>query len=342
MRLVTMVNKYRRLPFRKGEFIYIRKKTTMKKLLLMPLFLLSVCLLSAQEDSVTEVVEEVLLIEDEDPYVRNTYNATRIINGHSVETLEKGVLEFRIEHRFGDMAGDNGGAQNWFGLDNASDIRFAFEYGITDRLMIGLGRNKGAGMPYRSLIDGFVKYRLLHQKKAGMGMPVSLTLLGVATGTYQKASPDMSQVAHFPEWQHRLAYATQANIARKFGKWFSLSLMPTFVYRNYVAADDQNALFALGGAAKINITPRKAIILEYYQTFAESGLRPTDASSFGPGFRNSFGIAYEWDTFGHNFTINLTNSRGFTEVQFIPYTFEQWAKGQFRFGFSISRKFSKE
>jgi hypothetical protein len=324
------------------EFNYIRKKMNMKKRILFSLCLLSVLPVIAQEDTLTESAgEEAILVEEpEDPYIRKTYNATRIINGHSNETLEKGVLEFRIEHRFGDMAGDNGGVQNWFGFDMASDIRFAFEYGITDRLMVGLGRNKGTGMPYRSLVDSFVKYRLLRQKKTGM--PVSVTLLGVATGSYQKASADVSQVAHFPNWQHRLAYASQANIARKFGRKVSLSLMPTFVYRNYVTTDDQNALFALGGAAKFNISPRHAIIVEYYQTFAQSGKRPTDASSFGPGFRNSFGIAYEWDTFGHNFTINLTNSRGFTETQFIPYTFEDWAKGQFRFGFSISRKFSKE
>jgi hypothetical protein len=312
----------------------------MKKLIILPLYLLPVITAFAQEDSTAVITEEVeLILEPEDNFIHRTYNATRIINGHSIETLEKGVLEFRIEHRFGDMAGDMGGAQNWFGFDNASDIRFAFEYGITDRLMVGLGRNKGTGAPYRSLVDSFVKYRLLRQQKTGM--PVSVTLLGVATGSYQKASADVSQVAHFPEWQHRLAYATQANIAKKFGNRLSLSLMPTLVYRNYVAADDQNALFALGGALKFNLSPRRAIIIEYYHTFAQDGQRPTAMSSFGPGYRNSLGIAYEWDTFGHNFTINLTNSKGFTETQFIPYTFEDWGKGQFRFGFSISRKFSK-
>jgi len=38
----------------------------------------------------------------------------------------------------------------------------------------------------------------------------------------------------------------------------------------------------------------------------------------------------------------LTNSKGFTETQFIPYTFEDWAKGQFRLGFCIGRKFERE
>ena len=54
--------------------------------------------------------------------VEGTFLDTRVINGHSVETLEKGALEFRIQHRFGDIAGDQGGAQTFFGLDNAADI----------------------------------------------------------------------------------------------------------------------------------------------------------------------------------------------------------------------------
>ena len=41
--------------------------------------------------------------------VTETFNTTRVINGHSNETLEKGVLEFRVEHKFGDVAGTNGG-----------------------------------------------------------------------------------------------------------------------------------------------------------------------------------------------------------------------------------------
>jgi hypothetical protein len=50
-------------------------------------------------------------------------------------------------------------------------------------------------------------------------------------------------------------------------------------------------------------------------------------------------IALEWQTFGHNFTINFTNSGGLGETQFIPYTYENISKGQFRFGFCVARKF---
>jgi hypothetical protein len=94
----------------------------------------------------------------------STFSSTRVINGHSVETLSKGTYEFRIEHRFGDIAGVNGGIQNMFGFDNLSDMRIALEYGVTDQLMLGFGRSKGTGAPYRSLVDGFIKYKVISQE----------------------------------------------------------------------------------------------------------------------------------------------------------------------------------
>lgn len=258
-----------------------------------------------------------------------TFYSTRIINGHSVENLKKGVLEFRVEHRFGDIAGTNGGIQTMYGLDNSSDIRIAFEYGITDKWMVGVGRNKGAGNPYRSLLDGFVKYKAITQQK-GVS-PLSVAVLGGMTYTYMKASSDPNDVAYFPEQAHRFAYTTQVNLSRRFHEKFSLALMPTVVHRNYVAPDDINTIFALGGGSRIGLTSTMAILLEYYHCFTDPGIRTNNT--------NSLGIAFEWITFGHNFTINFTNSRGFTEPQFVTNTVSDWLKGQFRLGFSIGRKF---
>lgn len=281
-----------------------------------------------QEDSLA--FDGVIEGPDEPEYVEDVFSSTRIINGHSTEMLEKKVLEYRIEHRFGDIAGPNGGAQQMFGFDNSADIRMALEYGITDNINIGIGRSKGNGQPYRSLIDGYFKYRVLRQKKNSM--PISMALLGTASFTYMKASTDISQVSSFPNWQHRFAYCAQLNISRKFGSWFSLSLSPTLVHRNYVASTDQNTLFALGGAMRFAIGKTMGVVVEYYHVFGDPNLRTTNY--------NSLGVAFEFVTFGHNFTINLTNSTGFGEAQFITNTYSNWLKGQFRLGFTIGRKFS--
>ncbi len=274
--------------------------------------------------------------------VQETFSGTRILNGHSTETLKANILQFRIEHRFGDLAGANGGINNFFGFDQAADIRFAFEYGITDQLMIGLGRNKGTGDPYSGLLDGFVKYRVLTQN-AEKKIPLNVAIIASSTLTYAKAFEDqtLNVIQNYPEFAHRMAYSTQINISRKFGERLSVALMPTYVHRNYVRADDVNGVFALGTAVRFRLSKQYGLIGEYYPTFSKEGFRSE--------FSNSLSFGFEWITNGHDFKIVLTNSRGFTESQFIPYTFSRWIDedevtgknvvGQFRLGFSIARDF---
>ncbi len=290
------------------------------------------CSSFAFSQDTTVVYEEIPDSEVEEVTPIETFYSTRIINGHSVETLKKGTLEFRIEHKFGDLAGTNGGVNTLYGLDNVADIRIAFEYGITDKLMVGLGRSRGTSLPYHSLLDGFVKYRLLRQEKGKM--PVSVAVVGSMFYSYMPASSLASDVAHFPKQAHRFAYSSQINIARKFGKRWSLAIMPTYVHRNYVAADDVNGLFSLGTAVNFAINSKISLAVEYYNNFQKENIREK--------YQNSLSIAVDWVTFGHNFKVFLTNSGGFGEVQFIPYTNSNWAKGQFRLGFCIARKYMKE
>ena len=47
----------------------------------------------------------------------------------------------------------------------------------------------------------------------------------------------------------------------------------------------------------------------------------------------------EFETGGHVFDINLSNSSGILENDFLPYTNKNWLQGQFRMGFTISRTF---
>lgn len=294
----------------------------MKRTLIFLFTGIALCSFAQEED------EDFFSDDSDSKKYQKAFSSTRIINGHSVETLDAGELEFRIEHRFGDIAGENGGAQAMFGFDNSSDIRFAFEYGLTDKMMIGIGRSKGAGNPYRSLLDGLYKYRFLSQ---GENAPISMAVLGMMTYTYMTASEELSDVSHFPKQVHRLAYATQLNMSRTFNGKASVALMPTLVHRNYVASNDQNTLFALGGAARVAVTKKIGISTEYYYVFDDPNLRP--------GAKNSFSLAFDYSTFGHNFKIDLTNSRGFGETQFVTGTVSDWTKGQFRIGFAITRSF---
>lgn len=69
--------------------------------------------------------------------VKATFKAIHVINTQTIESPAKGDLNFIIMHRFGKL---NDGSYNFFGLDDAS-IRLGLDYGISDRLGVGIGRS---------------------------------------------------------------------------------------------------------------------------------------------------------------------------------------------------------
>lgn len=253
--------------------------------------------------------------------VSATFKTTRIILSHSNETVPQYGLDFRVTHRFSDVAGANGGLKTFYGFDNSSDIRTAFEYGLTDRATIAIGRNK-IGQTF----DGHIKYRALRQT-ADNKMPFSVTLLASSALNTSKTNADFNAKS-----SRRYSYVYQAIIARKFSKDFSLALLPTMVHRNYVPANDANDLYALGVAGRIKVTSRFALVADYY--YVHSDMRRKSSTYHDP-----LGLGFEIETGGHVFSLNFTNSAGIIENEYIPNTTSNWLKGEFRFGFNISRVF---
>lgn len=269
--------------------------------------------------------------------VINTYKSTRIIQGQSTEMLKAHELDFRVAHRFGDAGGEFGGPKTFFGTDNSTDIRIAFEYGVTDNLMVGVSRTKGAGA-LRQLYEGQIKYRLLHQTTDNH-VPVSLALFGNAVVSGMESAEDPADPAYFGDFNDRLSYVAQAIVSRKFGSRLSLTLTPVYVHRNRVGYQDMNNLFALGGAGRFKISNRIGFIAEYYYPFRSQASKDYYKSQ-GITFSNPLGVGIEIETGGHVFHVTFTNSTAILENQFIPETTTSWLQGQFRWGFNISRRFT--
>ena len=92
--------------------------------------------ISAQDSSLLKMLDDSMTVNAAPDRIIATFKATQIINTPTVESPGKQVLQFMIMHRFGKL---NEGAYALFGLDNAT-IRFGLDYGITDRLTVGVGR----------------------------------------------------------------------------------------------------------------------------------------------------------------------------------------------------------
>jgi hypothetical protein len=270
--------------------------------------------------------------------VSATFKSTKLINVHTNETIFKNELDFRIDHRFGDIAGDNGGIRRFFGLDNATDVRIGFEYGLSDRLSVGIARAKGA-TEVQQLYEGNLKFRLLEQTTDDH-IPVAITLFGSTTATGVTASDDASSGTAYRNFSDRLSFVTQVIIARKFNSSFSFTIMPSYVHRNFTAFRDQNDLFALSAGGRAKISKRMALVLDYTLPFRNSADQDYLEELSGVRYRNALGAGLEIETGGHVFNLNFTNATAIEEMQFIPQTTSNWLKGQFRWGFSIARRFS--
>jgi len=286
-------------------------------------YLISTLLFAIGGTAVGQTDLDSFLVEDTKPAkVIATFKSTRIVNAHSIETVKKGVLDFRITHHFGDVGGTGGGVHTLYGFDNASDIRFGFEYGVTDRLTAGFGRSKIA-----ENLDFFLKYRLLQQTEDN-SMPVSVTLFADMALTPQKND------VQYAQFENRLSYVYEALIGRKFSERLSLQLMPLLLHRNYVTdPQDNNDVFSLGIGGRIKITKRFALLGDYYYTFSKY---LTTANSF----YFPVGVGVEIETGGHVFQMFFTNNAGIIENSYIANTRSSWGKTQFKLGFTISRDFA--
>lgn len=288
----------------------------------------------AQEEDLLKLLGDE---EEEGPvYTNAAFKTTRVINGHSLENTAHGVLDFKIGHRFGPV---NGGANEFFGLDGAT-IRLGLDYGLTDRLMIGIGRSS-----YEKTVDGFMKYKLLRQCDSGCDMPFTLAVVAASSINTVKQSdfwpyPEEDRAYYF---SHRMAYAFQVIVGRKFNESFTMQLNPGLVHKNLVETEeDANDIFHISGAARMKLTKRIALNGEYFYVLPGQITQPTAEEEAAGALRtrNSLSFGFDIETGGHVFQLHMTNSLPMFERGYITETTENWADGGIHFGFNISRVFT--
>lgn len=286
----------------------------MKNIYISLIFCLSVGLLQGQEK------------------VFQTFKDTRVINSHSTEMIPRGKMDMRIGHRFGDIAGAAGGWRTFYGLENATDVLIGFEYGLSENLMVGISRTKGAG-PLKQNVTSMFKYKVFSQEVDGRNA-FSMAVSGVGSFTTMKGSETAGFLNFFEKGSHRFSYHLQTILARKFSPRFSGQICFGWTFRNLVPSDDKNDLVNVGAAAKFQLTKSIGLIGDF--VFPISEIRNAEN-----GFYPPLGFGLEWDTGGgHVFQINVTNATGLIETDFIPYTTTSWGKGEYRLGFTIARLFT--
>lgn len=250
--------------------------------------------------------------------VKNAFKSTRVINGHSMEFLSPGTMDFRILHRFGLV---NEGVKNFYGLDQAS-MRMGFDFGLLQNLMLGVGRST-----FKKEIDGFVKYAPKMQSRGSSSFPVTIACVaGMAVNTLPFANPAIQN-----DGAYRLSYYFQTIVGRKFSDVFTAQITPTVVHSNLVPVTGQpNDVFSLGLGGRYKFTKRMALTWDYF--YLLNGV--TKKVNYNP-----LSLGVDIETGGHVFQLHFSNATGMNERAFITETTNTWGKGEIRWGFNLSRMF---
>ena len=282
------------------------------------LFLLYISLGLRAQDSLDELLGST---SSSNKPISTTFSSTRIVNGHSVEMIPKGVGEFRISHRFGTI---EEGFYDIFGLDQAK-IRLGYDYGVTDKIMVGFGRNS-----HNKVYDIFGSFSFLNQT-VDNSTRITLQYL------FASSMETLRYGVKIPFMQ-RFAQINQVLIAKKI-KNLSIQVMPSLMvheYDNY----DNNVFAGIGGAVRYLVGKRVAVNVEYFGRLKHQDNGSQEFNNIFNQNYNSLGIGIDIEAGGHVFQFHFSNTNTMNEQAFMFETNKTWEKGEICFGFNILREFS--
>ncbi|MFZ0281946.1 MAG: DUF5777 family beta-barrel protein [Bacteroidales bacterium] len=287
----------------------------MKRSLILLLLTTFLATVSAQEEAKPE---------DKSAPVRFTFETGILIDNPTVATPYKGGVELQIHHRFSLIEN----YKNLFGIYGAANTRIGLNFGITDRLMLGLGTTKD----YK-LQDIQWKYLILRQKEDN-SMPVSLSYYGNIVLDLQRKET-FGPVDRYKDI-HRLSYFNQLILARKFNDRFSMQVAPSVIYFNAVPQFTnelkyKNLNYGISAGAKLTVVGSQSIIIEYDQLLTKQDLEEQP--------KPNLSLGWEIGTATHAFQVFVANYSQIIYQRNLLYNTNDFTKGDYLVGFNITVRF---
>jgi hypothetical protein len=246
--------------------------------------------------------------------------APTLVTTASVTNIPRGNLNVTIMHAFG-LVSD--GVDEWFGMDAGANIRIGLDYGLTDRISIGIGRSR-----LEKVVDLRTKVSLLRQSRDGR-MPVEVAVKGDLGIRTERNGLDFAD---------RLSYLGAVLVARRMSDRVSLQLTPMVSHFNTVFIEvgpggaprvEENTHVAVGLGARLVLTDRLAVLAEYIPVLGERS----------DGTRDAMAVGLDIETGGHVFQLFFTSSQWLTEQHVVARNVDDFLAGDFRIGFNVNRVF---
>ncbi len=268
--------------------------------------------------------QETTPTDDASKPVRFTFGSTTLIDNQTVATPYKGGLELDIQHRFSLIENYH----NLFGIYGSANTRIGLDYGITDRLMVGIATTKD----YK-LQDIQWKYLILQQTEDNK-MPVSVSYYGNFVADLEKS--DAFGPSDSFKNIHRFSYFTQLIVARKLSEKISVQVAPSVAYFNSVPISSdsvgyKNLNLGISVGARANLFGSHSLILEYDQLLTKQNI------DIQP--KPNLALGWEISTATHSFRIFASNYSQIINQRNLLFNTNDFAKGKYLIGFNITVRF---
>jgi len=294
----------------------------MKKILFTLMMLVFITPAFCQEEEQTQT---------ENKPVKNTFTTGTLIENQTVMTPFKGAIELQIQHRFSLIKN----IHDLYGLYGSANTRLGLNYGITDKIMVGIGTTKD----YK-LTDLQWKYQILQQTKM-KGMPITLTYHGNLVADLRDSSSGAfgpTNGGRFKEI-HRLSYFSQIIVARKFNDKFSLQIAPGFSYFNSVPTGYKNSNVSISAGGRYKVFGSHSIIFEYDQLITKQDSIVVEGKYVNKQPNPNLTLGWEIGTATHCFQVFVTNNQQIINQRNLLFNTNDFKKRKYLFGFNITVRF---
>ncbi len=250
--------------------------------------------------------------------VKATFENAVQINNQSVINPNKKTLDVIIQHRFGVIKNE----KDMFGLFAPSNIRIGFNYGLTNRLAIGIGATKN-----KHLYDLQWKYIILKQT-APKGIPVSVAYYGDFARSAAEQSNFINQEGVFKA-TNRISYFHEIMVARKIGNKISLQLAGTYSYFNIIDSLMEHQNLGASFLGKYKFSPQSSIMLDFDFPITSPLVNKP---------KPNLGFGYEVSTSGHQFQIFVSTCDAISNQHNRVFNQNDFMKKELLIGFNITRQ----
>lgn len=270
-----------------------------------------------------------------DKPVSEMFNSTVMMDEQTTQIPDKKTLEMQIIHRFGLL--NTNGIKDLYGLYAPSaNTKMGLNFTPIENLELGYGIIR------KNMYSEFhAKYKVLSQTRKNT-IPVDVAIYanmaidGQNESVYKTVSEDSAY-----KFTNRMSYFTQLIVARKFNDWFSFAVNASYSHYNTVPGIIENVKgmdhdrVGVGFLGRIKFSPQSSIIFHYSMPLYIKGMSENTEVTFNP--LSNFGIGYQVATATHSFEIFLTTANGILPQDNYTWNNTDWTKGEFRFGFTITR-----